>query len=57
MSLNEIVVMIAVTFWNILAYWFVMMSSLPESNIWQTMKVNLWNSFVKLGMPVEVPDL
>lgn len=40
MSWVEVAVLIAIALWNIVAYWFVMMASLPGSDIWQSMKVN-----------------
>lgn len=95
MTWLELATLALIAAWNIVTYWFVMMSALPGSNLWQTMKVNqastavantlpgggalgvgvtygmytaygfsrpqiglavlvsgIWNTFVKLGMPV-----
>lgn len=37
--------------WNIATYWLVMMSSLPGSNIWQTMKINQASTAVANTIP------
>ncbi|MPZ70888.1 MAG: UPF0104 family protein [Actinobacteria bacterium] len=51
MTLIELAFMLAATFWNIFTYWLVMMSSLPGSNIWQTMKVNQASTAVANTLP------
>ena len=40
MTWLELVTIAAVSLWNIVTYWFVMVASLPRSNYWQAMKVN-----------------
>ena len=47
----EIASLIAATIWNIVTYWFVMMSALPGSNIWQTMKINQASTAVANTIP------
>lgn len=47
----ELGAMLVATLWNIFTYWFVMMSSLPGSNIWQTMKVNQASTAVANTLP------
>ena len=37
--------------WNIVTYWFVMMSAMPGSNIWQTMKINQASTAVANTVP------
>jgi uncharacterized protein (TIRG00374 family) len=40
-----------VALWNIATYWFVMMASLPGSNVWQSMKVNQASTAVANTLP------
>ncbi|HYI44534.1 MAG TPA: glycine betaine ABC transporter substrate-binding protein [Actinomycetota bacterium] len=40
-----------IALWNIATYWLVMMSSLPGSNVWQAMKVNLISTSVSNTLP------
>lgn len=51
MTWMEVAVLVAATFLSIFTYWFVMMSSLPGSNIWQTMKVNQASTAVANILP------
>jgi putative heme transporter len=37
--------------WNIVSYWLVMLASLPGSNVWQAMKVNLISTSVSNTVP------
>ncbi|MEA2460734.1 MAG: putative heme transporter, partial [Actinomycetota bacterium] len=37
--------------WNIVTYWFVIVSSLPGSNVWQAMKVNQASTAVSNTLP------
>ena len=47
----EIVSLLAAAIWNIVTYWFVMMTALPGSNIWQTMKINQASTAVANTIP------
>jgi putative heme transporter len=47
----EIASLLAISLWNIVTYWFVMVSSLPGSNIWQAMKVNQTSTAVANTVP------
>ena len=40
MTPAEMIALLSVACWNIVSYWFVMIASLPGSNVWQSMKVN-----------------
>ena len=51
MTWIEFVTLAAVSVWNIVTYWFVMMASLPGSNVWQTMKVNQSSTAVANTLP------
>src|SRR4051812_13455341 len=51
MTLIETASLVAAAAWNIVTYWFVMMSSLPGSNIWQTMKINQASTAVANTLP------
>jgi uncharacterized protein (TIRG00374 family) len=47
----EIATLLGAAVWNIVTYWFVMMSAMPGSNIWQTMKINQASTAVANTMP------
>jgi uncharacterized protein (TIRG00374 family) len=47
----EIGILLLVAAWNLATYWLVMISSLPGSNIWQAMKVNLTSTAVANSIP------
>lgn len=47
----EITSLVALSIWNIATYWLVMMSALPGSNIWQTMKINQASTAVANTVP------
>lgn len=47
----ELITLVSVAVWNIVTYWLVMMTSLPGSNIWQTMKVNQASTAVANTVP------
>jgi uncharacterized protein (TIRG00374 family) len=51
MSWFELATLAFVSVWNIVTYWFVMMASLPGSNVWQAMKVNQISTAVANTMP------
>jgi putative heme transporter len=51
MTWLEIGTLVLAALWNIVTYWFVMMSSLPGSNIWQSMKVNQTSTAVANTLP------
>lgn len=51
MTLIEIGTLVLVAAWNIVTYWFVMVASLPGSNYWQAMKVNLTSTAVANTLP------
>jgi len=51
MTWLELVTLAAISFWNIVTYWFVMMAALPGSNVWQTMKVNQASTAVANTLP------
>ena len=42
---------VAAALWNIVTYWLVMMSALPGSNVWQTMKINQATTAVSNTLP------
>jgi len=47
----EIGTLVLLALWNLATYWFVMMASLPGSNVWQAMKVNLISTSVSNTVP------
>jgi uncharacterized protein (TIRG00374 family) len=47
----ELTSLVLAAVWNIVTYWFVMVSSLPGSNIWQAMKVNQTSTAVTNTLP------
>jgi uncharacterized protein (TIRG00374 family) len=47
----EIGTLLLAAAWNIFTYWFVMMSAMPGSNIWQTMKINQASTAVANTLP------
>lgn len=51
MTWLELVTIAAVSLWNIVTYWFVMVASLPRSNYWQAMKVNQTSTAIANTMP------
>lgn len=51
MTWVELLTLLAVSVWNIITYWLVMMAALPESNVWQTMKVNQASTAVANTLP------
>ena len=51
MSWLEITTLALAALWNIVTYWFVMMSSLPGSNVWQSMKVNQTSTAIANTLP------
>jgi putative heme transporter len=51
MSWFELVTLALIALWNIVTYWFVMVSSLPGSNYWQAMKVNQTSTAVANTLP------
>src|SRR5687767_9942626 len=51
MTWLELVTLGAFALWNLVTYWFVMMASLPGSNVWQAMKINLTSTAVSNTMP------
>jgi uncharacterized protein (TIRG00374 family) len=51
MTWLEITTLIIAALWNIVTYWFVMMASLPGSNVWQSMKVNQTSTAVANTLP------
>lgn len=51
MTWLEVATLALAAVWNIVTYWFVMMSSLPGSNLWQTMKVNQASTAVANTLP------
>ena len=51
MTWLELGTLAAIALWNIVTYWFVMMASLPGSNVWQTMKVNQASTAVANTLP------
>lgn len=51
MTWVEIGTLFLASLWNIFTYWFVMMASLPGSNIWQTMKINQASTAVSNTLP------
>lgn len=51
MTWIEMASLLALAIWNIATYWLVMMSSLPGSNVWQTMKINQASTAVANTLP------
>ncbi|MEA2447464.1 MAG: putative heme transporter [Actinomycetota bacterium] len=51
MSPLEIGTLIFAALWNIITYWFVIVASLPGSNVWQAMKVNQASTAVANTLP------
>jgi uncharacterized protein (TIRG00374 family) len=47
----ELASLVLAAVWNIVTYWFVMVSSLPGSNVWQAMKVNQTSTAVTNTLP------
>ena len=47
----EIGILLLVAAWNLATYWFVMVASLPGSNYWQAIKVNLTSTAVANSIP------
>lgn len=47
----EVITLLAIAAWNIVTYWFVMVASLPGSNIWQAMKINQASTAVANTLP------
>jgi uncharacterized protein (TIRG00374 family) len=51
MTSLELGTLVAASLWNIATYWLVMMSALPGSNVWQTMKINQASTAVANTVP------
>jgi len=51
MTWLELATLLSFAIWNIVTYWFVMISSLPGSNVWQTMKINQASTAVANTLP------
>jgi putative heme transporter len=51
MTWIELSTLFLVSVWNLATYWFVMIASLPGSNIWQAMKVNATSTAVSNTLP------
>jgi uncharacterized membrane protein YbhN (UPF0104 family) len=51
MTLLELTTLTLAALWNLATYWLVMMSALPGSNVWQTMKVNQASTAVANTLP------
>ncbi|MGH2702193.1 MAG: lysylphosphatidylglycerol synthase transmembrane domain-containing protein [Actinomycetota bacterium] len=51
MSWVEVVTLLAISLWNIITYWFVMVASLPGLNYWQAMKVNQTSTAIANTVP------
>ena len=51
MTWVELATLVLAALWNIVTYWFVMVSSLPGSNYWQAMKVNQASTAVANTLP------
>lgn len=51
MTWLETATLVAAALWNLVTYWFVMMSALPGSNVWQSMKVNQISTAVSNTLP------
>ena len=51
MTWLELATLALAALWNIITYWFVMVGSLPGSNLWQAMKINQTSTAVANTMP------
>jgi putative heme transporter len=51
MTWIELATLAALALWNQVTYWFVMISALPGSNIWQAMKINEASTAVSNTLP------
>jgi putative heme transporter len=51
MTWIELATVAAASLWNLVTYWFVMVASLPGSNVWQAMKVNATSTAVSNSLP------
>jgi putative heme transporter len=51
MTWIEITTLVLVALWNLATYWFVIVASLPGSNMWQAMKVNATSTAVSNTLP------
>jgi putative heme transporter len=51
MTWIELATVAAAALWNLITYWFVMVASLPGSNVWQAMKVNATSTAVSNSLP------
>jgi putative heme transporter len=51
MSWMEVVTLAAISIWNLVTYWFVLLASLPGSNVWQVMKVTSTSTAVANSVP------
>ncbi|MDQ4058146.1 MAG: YbhN family protein [Actinomycetota bacterium] len=51
MTWLELVTLLAISLWNIVTYWFVMVASLPGLNYWQAMKVNQTSTAIANTVP------
>ena len=51
MTWLELATLAALALWNQATYWFVMMSALPGSNVWQAMKINQASTAVSNTLP------
>lgn len=51
MSWIELATILIAALWNIVSYWWVVMSSLPGSNFWQVMKVTSTSTAVANSLP------
>ena len=51
MTWIELATLFAISVWNIVTYWFVMIAALPGSNMWQTMKINQASTAVANTLP------
>jgi putative heme transporter len=47
----ELATLLLLALWNLATYWFVMVASLPGSNIWQAMKINGASTAVANSLP------
>lgn len=51
MSWLEIATLASISIWNLVTYWFVLLASLPGSNVWQVMKVTSTSTAVANSIP------
>lgn len=51
MTAFELGTLLLIALWNLATYWFVMVSSLPGSNLWQAMKINGASTAVANTLP------